>query len=99
MAYMKDGILYGSISTYTLSKKLQYHEVMNGDILYSLHMKKDGEWLMQAMKTWTHQGKKGMSLLGMEYDVSNKDPFFIPTFKPVVEELVYPDVEDDDIPF
>lgn len=100
MAYMKDGILYGSISTYSLSKKLNYHEVLNGNILYSLHMKKDGEWLMQTMKVWkSPQGKSGMSLLEMDYCVSEKDPFKVEAIKPKVEGLSYPETSDDDVPF
>lgn len=99
MAYIKDGILHGSITTYTLSKKLNYHEVHDGNFLYSLHMKRDGEWLMQTMKVWkSPTGKSGMSLQGMEYDVSKKDPWKIEEIKPRVEGLVYPS-SDDDIPF
>lgn len=102
MALFKDGVLYGSLSTYKLSAKLQYHEVRNHDQLYSLHLNKKGEWMIQIFKFWTDRrtGKEVMSLQDTMYDVSNlkSDPFVPKEIKPIVPDLVYPDA-DDDVPF
>lgn len=108
MALYKDGKLYGSYSTYGLSKKLGYHEVKNNDLLYSLHINKKGEWMMQVFKWWLHGGSVRMSLKETVYDVNNVDPFTVAEIivednssiesLPKMNKNVV-DINDDDIPF